>query len=176
MSSLHWSLVFQLTFYKFIVLGFLGLNPFIFWTKEPKPPLTNGYRRLPIVKCIWIGFHLQTIQYEKIFFNYILAVVLSLMKHPHVHLFLTCIQMTIPLLNLLSLLLSKCCHMAHLGKLHFTILNYTINYTLYPKLFEYTFCIINYDSCYTLHPDVKFSINFDVNPKFRMQSVIKSIV
>ena len=40
-------------------------------------------------------------------------------------------------------------------KLYFIILNYTLNYTLYPKLFECTFCILNYDYCYALHPDVK---------------------
>ena len=31
---------FQPILYKFTVLGSLGLNPFIFWTKEPKPALT----------------------------------------------------------------------------------------------------------------------------------------
>ena len=39
------------------------------------------------------------------------------------------------------------------GKLHFTTLNYTPDYTLHPKLFEWTFCILNYDICYTFHPN-----------------------
>ena len=34
------------------------------------------------------------------------------------------------------------------GKLHFTTLNYTLNYTLRPKLFRCTFCTLNYDICY----------------------------
>ena len=37
---IHWSLAFKSTFYRFIVLGSLGLNPFIFWALEPKPALT----------------------------------------------------------------------------------------------------------------------------------------
>ena len=37
----------------------------------------------------------------------------------------------------------------YLEKLHFTILNYTSDYTLHPKLFECMFCTINYDHCYT---------------------------
>ena len=52
------------------------------------------------------------------------------------------------------------------GKLYFTTLNYTSYYTLYPKIFEYTFWTLNYDSCYTLHP----------NYKFRVQNVIRDIV
>ena len=62
------------------------------------------------------------------------------------------------------------------GKLHFTTLNYTLCYTLHPKLFECTFWSLNYDSCYTLHPTIKFAVNFDENLKFKMQSVIKNIV
>ena len=46
-------------------------------------------------------------------------------------------------------------------KLHFTILNYTLNYILHRKLFECTFCSLNYDPCYTLHPDVNFTIILD---------------
>ena len=60
-------------------------------------------------------------------------------------------------------------------KLHFITLNYTLNYTLYFKLFEYVFCSLNYDHCYTLHPVVKFVVNQDGNPKFRMLNVIESI-
>ena len=61
-------------------------------------------------------------------------------------------------------------------KLYFITLNYSLNYTLHHKLFEYMFCTLNYDYCYTLHPDVKFAINLDVNIKFRVQNIIKSIV
>ena len=50
-------------------------------------------------------------------------------------------------------------------KLHFTTLNYALNYTLYPKLFECTVCTLNYDSCYTLHPDVSFTVKFNGNMK-----------
>ena len=47
------------------------------------------------------------------------------------------------------------------GVLHFTTLNYTLDYTLHHKLFECIFCILNYNPCYTLHPNVKFAINLD---------------
>ena len=33
---IHWGLAFKPTYYKFFVLGSLGLNPFIFWAREPK--------------------------------------------------------------------------------------------------------------------------------------------
>ena len=45
-----------------------------------------------------------------------------------------------------------------LGKLHFTTLDYTLNYILHPKLFECTFCTLNYYICYTLHPDFNFTV------------------
>ena len=61
-------------------------------------------------------------------------------------------------------------------KLHFIILNYTSYYTLHHKLFECTFCTLNYDSYYTLHLDVKFAVNLDGNLKFRMKSILRSIV
>ena len=61
-------------------------------------------------------------------------------------------------------------------KLHFITLNYISNYTLHHKLFECMFCTLNYNSCYTLHPAIKFAVNVDENSKFRMQSVIRSIV
>jgi len=48
-----------------------------------------------------------------------------------------------------------------LGKLHFTTLNYTFNYTLYHKPFECMFCTIKYDHCYTLHLNIKFAVNLD---------------
>ena len=35
------------------------------------------------------------------------------------------------------------------------------DYTLYPKLFEYTFSTLNYDPCYILHINVKFTVNLD---------------
>ena len=60
--------------------------------------------------------------------------------------------------------------------LHFTILNYTLDYTLYYKLFECTFCTLSYGSCYTLHHNVKFAVNLDGNINLRMQTVIKNIV
>ena len=63
-----------------------------------------------------------------------------------------------------------------LKKLHFITLNYTLNYTLHPKFFEHMFCTLNYNFCYTLHSDIKFTINLDGNLKFRVQSVIKSII
>ena len=52
-------------------------------------------------------------------------------------------------------------------KLHFIILNYTLDYTLHPKLFkcpklfECTVCTLNYDTCYTLHLDISFTIILD---------------
>ena len=54
-----------------------------------------------------------------------------------------------------------------LVQLHFTTLNYTLDYTLHLNLFECMFCTLNYDSCYTLHHAVKFAINLDGNIKFR---------
>ena len=53
--------------------------------------------------------------------------------------------------------------------LYFITLNYTLNYTLHPKIFKCMFCTLNYDNCYTLYPDFKFAINLDKNPKFRVQ-------
>ena len=38
--STHQVLVFQLTLYKFVVLGFLSLSPIIFWAWEPNCVLT----------------------------------------------------------------------------------------------------------------------------------------
>ena len=48
-----------------------------------------------------------------------------------------------------------------LEKLHCIILNYTQNYILHFKLFEYTYCTISYDFYYILHIDIKFAINLD---------------
>ena len=39
---------------------------------------------------------------------------------------------------------------------------------LHSKLFKCTIYMLNYDSYYTLHPNVKFAINLDENPKFRV--------
>ena len=52
-----------------------------------------------------------------------------------------------------------------MGKLHFTTLNYALDYTLHPKLFECTIYTLNYDNCYTLHPNVSFTVKFDKNIK-----------
>ena len=48
-----------------------------------------------------------------------------------------------------------------LGKLHFTTLNYALNYTLHHKLSNCTFCTINYHTYHTLHPDVIFAVIFN---------------
>ena len=61
------------------------------------------------------------------------------------------------------------------GKLHFTILNYAINYTLHPKLFECIVCILNYDYCYTLHPNVSFNVKLDGNMIFLNLSLSLSL-
>ena len=49
------------------------------------------------------------------------------------------------------------------GKLHFTILNYTLDYTLHPILFECILCILNYHNYHTLHPYVTFTVKLDKN-------------
>ena len=46
-------------------------------------------------------------------------------------------------------------------KLYFTILNYTLNYILHPKLLKYTVSTLNYNSCYTLHTAINFAIILD---------------
>ena len=43
-------------------------------------------------------------------------------------------------------------------KLHFTILNYTLDYTLHPKLFKCTFCTLNFNIYYTLQSKITFTI------------------
>ena len=50
-----------------------------------------------------------------------------------------------------------------MGKLHFTTLNYTPDYTLHPKLFECTLCTLNYYTNDTLHPDISFTVMLDRN-------------
>ena len=42
------------------------------------------------------------------------------------------------------------------GKLHFTTLNYPLDYTLHPKLSDCTLCTLNYHTYHALHPDVIF--------------------
>ena len=56
-----------------------------------------------------------------------------------------------------------------LGKLRFTNLNYTSDYTLDHKLFECMFCTLNYDPYYTLHLEVKFAVNLDGKVELRVK-------
>ena len=46
-------------------------------------------------------------------------------------------------------------------KLHFTILNYTLNYTLHHKLSDCTLCTLNYNTYHALHPSVIFAVIFN---------------
>ena len=46
-------------------------------------------------------------------------------------------------------------------KLHFTTLNYALDYTLHPKLSNYILCILNYHTYHALHPNVIFAIIFN---------------
>ena len=46
------------------------------------------------------------------------------------------------------------------GKLHFTTLNYPLDYTLHSKLFDCTFCTLNYHIYHVLHPGVIFTVIF----------------
>ena len=48
-------------------------------------------------------------------------------------------------------------------ELHFTILNYILEYILFSKFFKCILCILNYDTCYILYLNVKFTINLDRN-------------
>ena len=45
-----------------------------------------------------------------------------------------------------------------LVKITLYILNYTLDYTLHPKIFEHTFCILKY---HTLHLDITFVVIFN---------------
>ena len=47
------------------------------------------------------------------------------------------------------------------GKLHFTTLNYLLDYTLHPKLSNCTFYTINYHIYHILHPGVIFTVIFN---------------
>ena len=75
-----------------------------------------------------------------------------------------------------NLLLDQSNLIKYREKLHFITINYTQYYTLYPKLFECTFCTLNYNHCYTLHPNVKFTDSLDGNSTFMMQIVVMSII
>ena len=48
-----------------------------------------------------------------------------------------------------------------MGKLHFTTLNYPLDYTLHHKLSDCTLCTINYHTYHALHPDVIFTVIFN---------------
>ena len=43
-------------------------------------------------------------------------------------------------------------------KSHFITLNYTLDYILYPKLFECILYTLNYNICYALYLDVSFIV------------------
>ena len=45
--------------------------------------------------------------------------------------------------------------------MHFITLNYTLNYTLHPKLFNCALYTLNYHTYHTLHPDVIFAVIFN---------------
>ena len=55
---------------------------------------------------------------------------------------------------------------------NYITLNYTSNYSLYHKLLKCIVNIINYNLCYTLH----IVIILDEKSKFRVRSIIESIV
>ena len=48
-----------------------------------------------------------------------------------------------------------------LEKLHFTTLNYPLDYTLHPKLSDCTLCTLNYHTYHALHPGVIFTVIFN---------------
>ena len=48
-----------------------------------------------------------------------------------------------------------------MGKLHFTTLNYPLDYTLHPKLSDCTLCTLNYHTYHALHPGVIFTVIFN---------------
>ena len=47
------------------------------------------------------------------------------------------------------------------GKLHFTTLNYPLDYTLHSKLSDCTLCTLNYHTYHALHPGVIFTVIFN---------------
>ena len=47
------------------------------------------------------------------------------------------------------------------GKLHFTTLNYALDYTLHPKLSDCTLCTLNYYTYHILHPNVIVAVIFN---------------
>ena len=52
-------------------------------------------------------------------------------------------------------------YLSNRGKLHFTILNYVLDYTLHHKLSDYTLCTLNYHTYHTLHHGVIFAVIFN---------------
>ena len=52
-------------------------------------------------------------------------------------------------------------HIKIKGKLHFTTLNYALDYTLHPKLSDCTLCTLNYHTYHTLHFGVIFAVIFN---------------
>ena len=52
-------------------------------------------------------------------------------------------------------------HIKIKGKLHFTTLNYALDYTLHPKLSDCTLCTLNYHTYHTLHPGIIFAVIFN---------------
>ena len=48
-----------------------------------------------------------------------------------------------------------------IGEIRLYHYNYTHDYILYPKFFEFTFYTLNYNPCYTLNLNVKFAVNLD---------------
>ena len=46
-------------------------------------------------------------------------------------------------------------------KLHFTTLNYALDYTLHPKLSDCTLCTLNYYTYHILHPNVIVAVIFN---------------
>ena len=52
-------------------------------------------------------------------------------------------------------------HLNFLKKLHFTTLNYALDYSLHHKQSDCTLCILNYHTYHTLHLDVIFAVIFN---------------
>ena len=61
----------------------------------------------------------------------------------------------------LSLSLSLALSLNYMRKLHFTTLNYPLDYTLHPKLSNCTLYTLNYHTYQALHPGVIFTVIFN---------------
>ena len=59
---------------------------------------------------------------------------------------------------------------------NYITLNYSPNYSLYHILLKCTVNIISYNLCYTLHTVINFVIILDKKSKFKVWSIIESIV